>query len=186
MYVRLFSAIWLLLCAWLAVIAWGFQAPFAYDPVGPRAYPLLLLALMGAGSLWLIIKPGMLEQRLDVPMALRSALCVVVLLAYALTVAKHLVFRHSQPQLQSLQPEDDLVDPNTDLEQQLLAQEQQRLLQQALASLPPLRRDVLIRRRLKQQSREQIARELGISEEAVKKHISRALAQLASLHPSER
>ncbi|MFC4656174.1 MULTISPECIES: RNA polymerase sigma factor [Rheinheimera] len=107
-------------------------------------------------------------------------------LAYALTVAKHLVFRHSQPQLQSLQPEDDLVDPNTDLEQQLLAQEQQRLLQQALASLPPLRRDVLIRRRLKQQSREQIARELGISEEAVKKHISRALAQLASLHPSER
>ena len=85
MYVRLFSAIWLLLCAWLAVIAWCFQAPFAYDPVGPRAYPLLLLALMGAGSLWLIIKPGMLDQRLDVPMALRSALCIVVLLAYALT-----------------------------------------------------------------------------------------------------
>ncbi|WP_161866604.1 tripartite tricarboxylate transporter TctB family protein [Pseudomonas yangonensis] len=85
MYVRLFSAIWLLLCAWLAVVAWGFQAPFAYDPVGPRAYPLLLLALMGAGSLWLIYKPGMLAQRLDIPTALRSALCVVVLLAYALT-----------------------------------------------------------------------------------------------------
>lgn len=85
MYVRLFSAIWLLLCAWLAVIAWGFQAPFAYDPVGPRAYPLLLLALMGAGSLWLIIKPGMLEQRLNMPAALRSALCVLALLAYALT-----------------------------------------------------------------------------------------------------
>ncbi|WP_134676312.1 tripartite tricarboxylate transporter TctB family protein [Ectopseudomonas khazarica] len=85
MYVRLFSAVWLLLCAWLAVIAWGFQAPFAYDPVGPRAYPLLLLALMGVGSLWLVFKPGMLEQRLDLPTALRSALCVVVLLAYALT-----------------------------------------------------------------------------------------------------
>ncbi|MGQ7958476.1 tripartite tricarboxylate transporter TctB family protein [Pseudomonas sp. SP16.1] len=85
MYVRLFSAIWLLLCAWLAVIAWGFQAPFAYDPVGPRAYPLLLLALMGAGSLWLIIKPGMLEQRLNMPAALRSGLCVLALLAYALT-----------------------------------------------------------------------------------------------------
>ena len=85
MYVRLFSAIWLLLCAWLAVIAWGFQAPFAYDPVGPRAYPLLLLALMGAGSLWLIIKPGMLEQRLNMPAALRSGLCVLALLTYALT-----------------------------------------------------------------------------------------------------
>ena len=84
MYVRLFSAIWLLFCAWLAVIAWGFQAPFAYDPVGPRAYPLLLLALMGAGSLWLVIKPGMLDQQLHVPTVMRSTLCVLVLLAYAL------------------------------------------------------------------------------------------------------
>lgn len=63
MYVRLFSAIWLLLCIWLAFVAWGFQAPFAYDPVGPRAYPLLLLGLMGAGSLWLVIKPGLMEQQ---------------------------------------------------------------------------------------------------------------------------
>ncbi|SDH93447.1 putative tricarboxylic transport membrane protein [Pseudomonas benzenivorans] len=84
MYVRLFSAIWLLFCAWLAVLAWGFQAPFAYDPVGPRAYPLLLLALMGAGSLWLLIKPGVLTQQLHVPSALRATLCVLALLAYAL------------------------------------------------------------------------------------------------------
>lgn len=84
MYVRLFAATWLLLCAWLAVIAWGFQAPFAYDPVGPRAYPLLLLGLMSAGSLWLLAKPGMLGQQLHVPSALRSLLCVLVLLAYAL------------------------------------------------------------------------------------------------------
>lgn len=84
MYVRLFSAIWLLFCAWLAVLAWGFQAPFAYDPVGPRAYPLLLLALMGAGSLWLLIKPGLLTQQLHVPSALRATLCVLALLAYAL------------------------------------------------------------------------------------------------------
>lgn len=85
MYVRLFSTAWLLLCAWLALVAWGFQAPFAYDPVGPRAYPLLLLGLMGAGSLWLVIKPGMHEQRLDIPTALRSSLCIAVLLVYALT-----------------------------------------------------------------------------------------------------
>ena len=84
MYVRLFSAIWLLFCAWLAILAWGFQAPFAYDPVGPRAYPLLLLALMGAGSLWLLIKPGLLTQQLHVPSALRATLCVLALLAYAL------------------------------------------------------------------------------------------------------
>ncbi|ARU87522.1 tripartite tricarboxylate transporter TctB family protein [Pseudomonas sp. M30-35] len=85
MYVRLFSVIWLLLCIWLAFIAWGFQAPFAYDPVGPRAYPLLLLGLMGAGSLWLVIKPGLMEQQLHMPTVKRSAICVLVLLAYALT-----------------------------------------------------------------------------------------------------
>lgn len=85
MYVRLFSAIWLLLCVWLAFVAWGFEAPFAYDPVGPRAYPLLLLTLMGAGSLWLIFKPGLMEQQLHIPTVKRSMLCVVALLAYAVT-----------------------------------------------------------------------------------------------------
>jgi len=84
MYVRLFAAIWLLLCAVLAVLAWGFQAPFAYDPVGPRAYPLLLLSLMAAGSLWLVFKPGQLELRLNLQTIKRGLLCICVLLSYAL------------------------------------------------------------------------------------------------------
>ena len=84
MYVRLFAALWLLFCAVLAVLAWGFQAPFAYDPVGPRAYPLLLLALMAAGSMWLLVKPCLLDQKLDSSSALRSVLCMLTLLAYAL------------------------------------------------------------------------------------------------------
>ena len=58
MYVRLFAAVWLLVCAFLAVVAWGFQAPFSYDPVGPRAYPLLLLGLMAVAALWLLCKPS--------------------------------------------------------------------------------------------------------------------------------
>lgn len=84
MYVRLFSALWLLLCIWLATIAWGFTAPFAYDPVGPRAYPLLLLSLMAIGSLWLVIKPGEHQTHMHLPAAIRSLLCIFTLLAYAL------------------------------------------------------------------------------------------------------
>jgi putative tricarboxylic transport membrane protein len=84
MYVRLFAVSWLLLCAVLAVLAWGFQAPFAYDPVGPRAYPLLLLSLMAAGSLWLIYKPGVMEQHLNLQSVKRALLCILALLAYAL------------------------------------------------------------------------------------------------------
>lgn len=84
MYDRLFGAVWLLLCAGLAVIAWGFQAPFSYDPVGPRAYPLLLLALMVAGSAWMILRPSHIEHLLSRHQSLRALICVVCLLAYAL------------------------------------------------------------------------------------------------------
>ena len=85
MYVRLFAAVWLLVCAFLAVVAWGFQAPFSYDPVGPRAYPLLLLVLMAAAALWLLCKPSG-EPTPSIPGALGSkvGLCVAALLAYAL------------------------------------------------------------------------------------------------------
>lgn len=84
MYDRLFGAVWLLLCAGLALIAWGFQPPFSYDPVGPRAYPLLLLGLMGAGALWMLLRPSHLEHLLNRAQSLRALLCVLSLLAYAL------------------------------------------------------------------------------------------------------
>ncbi len=85
MYVRVFAAVWLLACAGLALLAWGFEAPFAYDPVGPRAYPLLLLFLMACGALWLLCKPnGDPTPAFDWTMARRAFLCVLVLLAYSL------------------------------------------------------------------------------------------------------
>jgi putative tricarboxylic transport membrane protein len=85
MYVRLFAAVWLLVCAFLAVVAWGFQAPFSYDPVGPRAYPLLLLTLMAASALWLLCKPsGEATLPISWTLARKVALCIGALLAYAL------------------------------------------------------------------------------------------------------
>ncbi|MCO6055171.1 tripartite tricarboxylate transporter TctB family protein [Pseudomonas sp. MOB-449] len=85
MYVRLFAAVWLLVCALLAVVAWGFQAPFSYDPVGPRAYPLLLLCLMATAALWLIYKPGDADDLpISWPLARKVILCVLALFAYAL------------------------------------------------------------------------------------------------------
>ncbi|MET1080808.1 MAG: tripartite tricarboxylate transporter TctB family protein [Pseudomonas sp.] len=85
MYVRLFSAAWVLLCVALAILAWTFKAPFEYDPVGPRAYPLLLLALMGAGALWLLCKPSdEATPAIDWPLARKVMLGIAALLAYAL------------------------------------------------------------------------------------------------------
>lgn len=85
MYIRLFAGIWLLVCAFLAMTAWSFQAPIAYEPVGPRAYPLLLLALMGSGALWLLLKPnGDTTPPISWFLARKVVLCVLALLAYAL------------------------------------------------------------------------------------------------------
>ncbi len=41
---RIFALVLLAVCAALAVMAWPYQAAFSYEPVGPRAYPLLMLA----------------------------------------------------------------------------------------------------------------------------------------------
>lgn len=53
-------------------------------------------------------------------------------------------------------------------------------LQQILAAMPLQRREAFIRRRLDGQSREEIARAMNISVESVKKHISRAVADVTT------
>lgn len=107
-------------------------------------------------------------------------------LAYAITVAKHFAYKMHSKLTSSLDDELEIADEKADPEQHYLRGENIDRLQQALALLPSLRREVFIRRRLHQQSREQIAKELDISEEAVKKHITRALAQLALYLDDER
>ena len=67
MYQRIFGIVLLLCCLGLAATAWGYHAPFSYEPVGPRAYPLLLLMLMGLGAIYLIAKPASATAEHDEP-----------------------------------------------------------------------------------------------------------------------
>lgn len=46
---RIFASVLLLACIGLALMAWPYQAAFSYEPVGPRAFPLLMLGLMEIG-----------------------------------------------------------------------------------------------------------------------------------------
>jgi putative tricarboxylic transport membrane protein len=46
----------LLLAAFLTWQGWGLQAPFAYEPVGPRAFPLLLALVIALCGAWLLAK----------------------------------------------------------------------------------------------------------------------------------
>lgn len=85
---RLFAAALLAVCVALAVMAWPYQAAFSYEPVGPRAYPLLLLALMSIALVYMIARPALVvhsddEPALDRHSLLKIGACIVLLLLFA-------------------------------------------------------------------------------------------------------
>lgn len=81
---RIFAAIWLAVMAAAALVAWQIEVPFSYEPIGPRAFPWLLCALMAACAAWLLRRPDAEPAWPRGALALRSASLVVVLFAYAL------------------------------------------------------------------------------------------------------
>ncbi|MGH8437975.1 MAG: tripartite tricarboxylate transporter TctB family protein [Pseudomonas sp.] len=87
---RVFALFLLALCAALAVMAWPYQAAVSYEPVGPRAYPLLMLGLMALGLVYLALRPTPIVRKDDEPELDRETLnkiglCVGLLLVFAAT-----------------------------------------------------------------------------------------------------
>ncbi|ARP97139.1 tripartite tricarboxylate transporter TctB family protein [Bordetella genomosp. 13] len=48
----------LLLAAFITWGGWDIEAPFSYEPVGPRAFPMLLAVIIALCGLWLTFKGG--------------------------------------------------------------------------------------------------------------------------------
>ncbi|VVN97303.1 tripartite tricarboxylate transporter TctB family protein [Pseudomonas fluorescens] len=85
---RIFASVLLLACIGLALMAWPYQAAFSYEPVGPRAFPLLMLGLMGLGLLYMLFRPTPIvhsddDPRLDRETLNKIGICVVLLLIFA-------------------------------------------------------------------------------------------------------
>ena len=85
---RIFASALLLVCAGMAAMAWPYQAAFSYEPVGPRAFPLLMLALMGLGLVYMIVRPSPVvhsedDPKLDRETLTKIGLCIVLLLIFA-------------------------------------------------------------------------------------------------------
>lgn len=55
---RILGAVCVVMGAGMAWAAQGYAAEISYEPVGPRAFPLLLSALMVACGAWLVVRPG--------------------------------------------------------------------------------------------------------------------------------
>jgi len=84
---RIFAALWLVVTVAFAWAARDYQAQFAYEPIGPRAFPWLLAAISAACALWLLLRPGRLAETLGglPPGGVRRAVVfALALLAYAL------------------------------------------------------------------------------------------------------
>src|SRR5690606_7454976 len=80
---RCFSLALMVLAVALGAAAWQLDVPFQYEPVGPKAIPLILAVLLFATALWLVIRPDTIKQAYGRDMLLRHGLVVLLLLAYA-------------------------------------------------------------------------------------------------------
>lgn len=82
---RLFSGVLLLAVLGLLYLAWGYTAPIAYDPLGPRPYPLLVLGLLAVCCLFLLLRPRSEHINLGYTPAIlkKVGLCLAFLMAYA-------------------------------------------------------------------------------------------------------
>ncbi|MHB8948694.1 MAG: tripartite tricarboxylate transporter TctB family protein [Rhodoferax sp.] len=55
---RILGAACVVVGAGMAWAAYGYAAPISYEPVGPRAFPLLMAGLMAFAGAWLVVRPG--------------------------------------------------------------------------------------------------------------------------------
>lgn len=55
---RILGGACVLLAAGMAWAAQGYAAPISYEPVGPRAFPMLLASLLALCGLWLVARPS--------------------------------------------------------------------------------------------------------------------------------
>ncbi len=81
---RLLGGVCVVVAAGMAWAAQGYAAAISYEPVGPRAFPLLLASLMAVGGLWLVIRPQGGTGRISMTRVKSIGLASLAVLAYAL------------------------------------------------------------------------------------------------------
>lgn len=80
---RILGAVCVVAGAGMAWAAQDYAAPISYEPVGPRAFPLLLAGLMALAGAWLVVRPGPRGFGLEARHFRSIGLAVVAVFAYA-------------------------------------------------------------------------------------------------------
>ncbi|MFT5138860.1 MAG: putative tricarboxylic transport membrane protein [Lysobacterales bacterium] len=80
---RIFALAWLSVCALIVYQMWILSVPFAYEPVGPKAFPMILSVLMAICCVALLFKPDRDIHWPERPLLLKGVVLLAILLAYA-------------------------------------------------------------------------------------------------------
>lgn len=80
---RVFAALCLVLCGLVAFSISAITVPVIYEPVGPKAFPLLLVSLMAICCVFLIVRPEPGIRWPERAMLVKGALLIAALFAYA-------------------------------------------------------------------------------------------------------
>ncbi|WP_137919342.1 tripartite tricarboxylate transporter TctB family protein [Hydrogenophaga sp. 2FB] len=67
----------------MAAVARNYTAAFSYEPLGPRAFPLLLAVGLGLSGLWLVLRPTLGAQTFNGVPWMPTLWCAGAIMAYA-------------------------------------------------------------------------------------------------------
>ena len=81
---RILGAVCVLGAIAMAVAAGDYSAQISYEPVGPRAFPMLLAALIGLAGIWLVARPSAHPAAVEAGRAPALIGGIAAILAYAL------------------------------------------------------------------------------------------------------
>ncbi|MEN2750270.1 tripartite tricarboxylate transporter TctB family protein [Psychrobacter sp. FBL11] len=85
---RLFSGLMALFSLFLIYLAMSYVAPIAYDPIGPRPYPILIFSLMAFLTLVIAFRPARFTKEIilgyDKTVIRNLILCIIALTVYSL------------------------------------------------------------------------------------------------------
>ncbi|UNU73800.1 tripartite tricarboxylate transporter TctB family protein [Moraxella nasovis] len=85
---RIFSGLLACTCLIMLYMAWGYTAAIAYDPIGPRPYPVMLLVLLAILTGIIALRPARFADKvkmgLSAPIIKHLVVCTVALTLYAI------------------------------------------------------------------------------------------------------
>ncbi|WP_100187252.1 tripartite tricarboxylate transporter TctB family protein [Marinomonas sp. BSi20584] len=88
LYDRIFAGALLVLSGLIAWTAFHFDVPFQYEPLGPKAFPIILSIVLAACCVWMIVKPDKNSWHPTKEIVTKIVIGLVIMVLYAVLFEK--------------------------------------------------------------------------------------------------